>query len=363
MSNVNLKNEQTKRKYFKYLKGAEGFSESTIDCINKAILNYEEFNKYEKFNKKFNPDRMIEFKEWLKKRKFRDKVISLVTFHAYIRNLRKFFTWLCTQPGFRNSIRPDVISYLKMNHSEERMATQNVPRAFPELRYVIKLTDSINCRTEIDKRDRALIAFTLLTGMRDAAIVSLPMNCVDIKNRIIHQNPLKGVKTKFTKYIESIIFIFDEKLYKYVSEWIDILKSKDFKENDPVFPRSKVNQDKINISFESAIEVEPIFWKGAGSMRTIFMKRAKEAGLKYFPPHAYRHLTKALAFKSCKNGEELHAVSQNFGHENLSTTFGSYGNFPSNKLSEILNNIDFSGKLKNGNDKVKQQLLEIANKL
>lgn len=363
MSNVSLKNEQTKRKYFKYLKEAEGFSESTIDSMNKAILIYEEFTKHEEFSKKFNPDRMIEFKGWLKNREFRSNKISLVTLYSYFRSLRKFFTWLCWQPGFRNSIKPGVISYLKMNHSEEKLATQYVPRKYPELNHIIKLTDSIVCKTEIDVRDRALIAFTLLTGMRDAAIVSLPLSCIDIDKRIIYQNPQKGVKTKFTKYIESIIFNFDDNLINYVTEWADILNSKNFKGPDPFFPRSKVNQDNINISFDIATEVEPIFWTSAGSIRAIFKKRSNEAGLQYYPPHTYRHTAIGLAFKRCKNGEDLKAVSQNFGHENLSTTIGSYGNYPSEKLNKILNNIDFSGNHKTADKNIKQQLMEIVNKL
>jgi site-specific recombinase XerD len=344
MSKVNIKNEQIKRKYFKYLRDAEGFSESTVDSFNKAILVFEEFTKYEDFRKKFNPDKMSDFKEWIKKREFKDKVISLVTFHAYIRNLRKFFIWLREQPGYKSNIRLDVIGYLKLKNNEERMATQKVPIAYPDLEYVIKLTGSIVCQTEINKRDRALIAFTFLTGMRDSAIVSLPLKCVDLNKLEIHQNPMQGVKTKFSKYIESIIFKFDEKLVQYVKDWVKLLDDKGFKGNNPLFPRSKTNQDMINISFDKAVEVEPAFWSSAGTMRGIFKKRTEYAGLKYYPPHSYRHSTKALAFKRCKNGEELHAVSQNFGHENLATTFGSYGNYPSNRLSEILKNIDFSGK-------------------
>ena len=362
MTKPNIKNELIKRKYFRYLKEAEGFCESTVDTFNKVILRYEEFTNYEDFARKFNPDRMISYKNWLKKRETNGKVISNVTYHAYLRNLRKFFTWLCTQTGFKSKIHTDVISYLKVTHSEERMATQNKPREYPEYENVLKLIESINPVTEIDKRDRALITFTLLTGMRDAAIATLPLKCVDVESLTIYQDPNKGVKTKFTKYIETTIFKFDEKLIIILKEWINHLKSKDFKGIQPIFPRSKMNQDEINISFNESIEVEPVYWSNAGSIRKIFKKRFEAAGLKYFPPHTFRHLTKALAFKACKNGEELQAVSQNFGHDTLGTTFASYGNFPPKKLNQIISDIDYSGKNELKDEKLKK-IKEMLNEL
>jgi len=363
MNRPNIKNELVKRKYFRFLKEAEGFSDSTIDIFNKAILRYEEFTKYDDFSKKFNPDRMIGYKDWLKKRETNGKCISTVTYHANIRNLRKFFKWLCTQTGFKSKIHTDVIGYLKVTHSEERMATQNKPREFPEYDNVLKLIESINPVTEIDKRDQALITFALITGMRDAAIVTLPLKCVDISSLRIFQDPNKGVKTKFAKYIETTIFNFDEKFIEIVKEWIDLLVSKGFEKDDPLFPRSKKNKDEINISFNNSVEVEPVYWLNAGSMRKVFKKRFEAAGLRYFPPHTFRHLTKATAFKACKNGEEFHAVSQNFGHENLGTTFGSYGNFPPKKLNEIISNIDYSGKTQNIDEETRELMKKLNDRL
>lgn len=350
----NFKNELVKRKYFSLLREAEGFSESTIDAFNKAILKYEEFIKFEDFGKKFNPNRMISYKHWLRTKERKGKVISNVTYHSYLRNLRKFFTWLLGQNGYKSKLKPDVITFLKTKQSEDRMATQSIPRKYPEYENVLKVIENMKIESEIDKRDRALITFALLTGMRDAAIASLPLKCVDIESKTIFQDPNKGVKTKNTKYIETIIFNFDKKLLRILEDWIEFLREKGFTDADPLFPRSKVNKDDINISFGQAIEVEPKFWANAGAIRNIFKNRFEEAGLKYFPPHTFRHLTKALAFKGCKNGEELHAVSQNFGHENLATTFGSYGNFPSKKLNQIISDIDYSGKSKITDEKLKK---------
>ena len=335
---INLKNERIKRKFFQRLKNADGCCDSTIGNVEKAILLYEDFTKHDNFVK-YCPDRAIAFKNWLVKRQYRGKCISLTTYHTYLRYLRKFFHWLSEQAGYKSKITPDAVAYLKIGEKEERIAP-------------IK----INC--EVDLRDRALISFTLLSGMRDKAIATLPLGCFDEGSLIINQNPRQGVQTKFAKYIPSTLLRFDEKLVNYVLEWVKHLKSKGFGSQDPLFPRSKTGQGKDNLSFEPASEVKPVFWQGTGRIREIFKQRAKEAGLSYYPPHTFRHLAVNLAVKHCKDGEQMKALSQNFGHEHLATTLSNYGNYPSQKLAEIIKAMDFSGKPTRTIDEKMDELLQ-----
>ena len=42
--------------------------------------------------------------------------------------------------------------------------------------------------SEIERRDRALVAFTLLTGARDSAIASMKMKHVDLIKGCVHQD-------------------------------------------------------------------------------------------------------------------------------------------------------------------------------
>jgi len=343
MKKHNIKNERVKRKFIRWLREADGCCEATISNIEKAVLIYEEFTKAADFGL-YSPDRAIEFKKYLKKREFRGKLISITTYYTYLRHLRKFFTWLAWQPGYKSKISHDSIDYLKIKEKEERMATQTTPRNYPSLEYVTSLANSINIESEVDQRDRALISFTLLSGMRDEAIVTLPLDCFDEENLIINQNPRAGVRTKFSKYILTSLFRFDEKLLEYVVDWVKYLKRKGLGSADPLFPRSKNKQGNENLSFESATEIEPIFWQGTGRIREIFKKRSQAAGLPYFPPHTFRHLAVDLALKHCRTGEEIKAISQNFGHEHIATTLSSYANYGSARLTEILKSIDFSGK-------------------
>ena len=340
---INIKNERIKRRFFRWLKEADGCCDSTIKNIENSMLLYEEFTKGNDFVT-YGPDKAIEFKKWLSRRKFRSKIISPTTYYTYLRYLRKFFLWLSWQSGYKSKIRPDTVSYLNISEKEERIATQNIPRNYPPLEYVIELANSIEANIEIDQRDRALISFTLLSGMRDKAIVTLPLGCFDEDNLIISQNPKQGVQTKFSKYIPSALLNLNDKLLKHITDWVKYLKAKGFGSEDPLFPHSKTGQGENNLSFEPANEIEPVFWQGTGRMREIFKKRAIEANLPYYPPHTYRHLAIDLALKHCKDGEQIKAVSQNFGHEHVMTTLSSYGNYKPQRLAKIIKDIDFSDK-------------------
>ena len=343
MMKVSAKNERAKRSFFRYLKNADGCCDSTVNNIENAILLWQEFSKNEDFAL-YNADKAIDFKKWLAKREVRGKSISIVTYHAYLRYLRKFFGWLVRETGYKSRIKPNAVDYLKITEKEGRIATQSTPRNYPSLEYVRRLVESIDIRTEIDRRDRALVSFTLLSGMRDKAIVTLPLGCFDEETLVIIQNPRKGVETKFAKLIPTTLLQLDENMLKWVIEWAKHLKVKGFGSQDPIFPRSKLEQGKDHMTFEISNEVEPVFWQGTGRMREIFKTRSHEAEPPYFPPHTFRHLAITLALKACKNGEEIKAISQNFGHEQIATTLCTYGNYPHFRLAEIINSMDFSGK-------------------
>ncbi len=357
MLKANIKNECIKRQFFKWLKEADGAHDSTVDNVEKAVLLYEDFVKHEDF-RYFSPDKAVQFKEWLKKRQHRGKALALATYCSYLRYLRKFFSWLCWQPGYKSRITPDMVDYFKVSEKEERMAAQYSPRNFPPVEYVLQLIDSIKIDSEIDQRDQALIAFTLASGMRDTAIATLPVGCFNEATLRIDQNPLQGVLTKFSKHIPSTLFNFNDKLIDIVVDWVKYLRCKGFGSQDPLFPRSKILQGGDNLSFEASAEVEPVFWQGAGRIREIFKVRSKAAGLPYYPPHTFRHLAVDLALKNCRTGDQIKAVSQNFGHEHVGTTMASYANYMPDRLAEVIKTIDFSGRPKATMEEMMAELLQ-----
>ncbi len=253
-----------------------------------------------------------------------------------------------------------------MRQKERRQATATKSQSYPTLAQV-KTLCSFEVKTELDQRDRALIAFTALTGMRDQAIVTLPISCFDPTNLRVDQNPKKGVETKFGKLITTTLFRIDEELINFVIDWYNYLvKDKKYSIGDPLFPSTEIGHVSETHHAYEVKGVSKSFWADAGAMRKIFKKRSDQVEIPYFSPHKFRHFIIDEVKKHISSMEQLKAVSQNLGHENITTTFG-YGIIEETRVSDIVGEIDFSGLPSNKREeaqaeKIAEILLKKLNK-
>jgi len=77
-------------------------------------------------------------------------------------------------------------------------------------------------------------------------------------------------------------------------------------------------------------------WSTASPIRTIFKQAFAGAGLPYFKPHSFRKTLALLGGQKCKTPEEYKAWAQNLGHEDVLTTFRSYGDVGGHRQVEIM---------------------------
>lgn len=348
MQKVNVENEKIKHKYYEFLKESQGYSELTINAIKKAIYRYEEFSGFEDFSR-FNQKRAVEFKKWLevKTDPRTKKQISISTVYQYIRHLKDFFKWLCYQSGYKSKICMTDVEFLRLPKEKARLAVSKKREYYPTMEQVKKVIESIEIKTETDLRDKALLCFTLLSGARDNAIRTLPICCFNEQTLQVNQDPKLGVKTKFNKHIRSVLYRFDNDMLEYFLQWYRYIKmEKLFGNMSPIFPKNKVENAEDAKAFISNA-VEDNFWQSVTSMREIFKQRFVNAGIEYFPPHTFRHLAVVTAVSKCKNGHEIKAVSQNFGHEDVGTTMTTYGTLTNTQMTSLITNMDFSGSENN----------------
>ena len=352
MNTTAYKNELIKRRFFDYLKNSKGFSQKSIESYEQAIWRWEEYTHKADFAQ-FNKTTAELFKDWvkMKKKANSEERVSISYCYDILRYLKVFFEWLSKQAGYKSKINQSAIDYLNLTRKEIRIATQPKSVDFPSLEDIKAVIENIKGNSEIEKRDKALISLAFLTGARIEAIITLSMGCFDKKRMIIDQDPKLGVKTKFSKRIVSslIPFSYKEPL-KYFCDWFVYLeKEKGFKPDDPIFPATKIENGKNNLSYYNTGEVEAIFWKSTSSPRKIFEKRFTQAGVRYYKPHSLRHLLVKQIIKLPLTEEQKKAISQSLGHEDVGTTFGSYGyaKIEENKQIEIIREIDFEGKKEN----------------
>lgn len=334
MTKYNPKNERKKREYVRWLAEADGKNEKTIDPICKALLRYEEYTKFKDFAS-FNREQAIAFKKHLCTQKSeRGTPLSKATCLTTLKALQSFFRWLAREAGYKSKIHISDIDYLSLTTKDARAARSASPKEFPSLEQIYHVIQHMPHTTDIEKRDRALIAFTILTGMRDRAIVSLNIKHVDCIRRLVIQDP-REVDTKFSKRIDTFFFPIREDVVQIVLNWIDYLKTvKLYSTTAPLFPKTHIQQDE-HLSF-AAQGISQHHWKSTQAVRDIFRKAFHDAGLNYYSPHSFRHTLVHYGQEICQTPEQFKAWSQNLGHDSTLTTFTSYGTLSQHRQGEVM---------------------------
>ena len=355
------------RQFFIYLKEVKGFSQDSIDAYEQAILLWQECTENKDFTT-FGKQATTSFKTWLRSRTNKEgEVLSLTYIYNIFRRLKGFFLWLAMQPHYKSKIDQTIIEHLSLSKKETRIAIEPNKRDIPSMEEVIKVIERIQPANDVDRRDRAMICFTLLTGARISAIYSMPMMAFDETTLTVDQNPKFGVKTKFSKRIVTTFFpIAYTKALEHFLAWYHYLKNeKHFCGTDPIFPMARIEHGVQNISYYNTGEVEPIFWKDSSAARRVFQKRFLDAEVSYYHPHTFRHLVVKEFARTKLTEEEKKAISQNLGHENTGTTFGSYGygHIEEERQIDIVKNIklgdkEIEGKFILTKDDMKQAMAE-----
>src|SRR5215831_8240704 len=207
----------------------------------------------------------------------------------------------------------------------------------PTLEQIRHVIQTMPASTEIERRDRALIALTILTGARDGAIASLKLKHIDIDQGRVDQDA-REVKTKFLKSFATWFFPVGKDIRQIVVDWVTYLRQdKLWGLDDPLFPATKIVVGDSRHFEASGLDRK--HWSSAGPIRAIFKDAFAAAGLSYFNPHSFRKTLALLGGQICKSPEEYKAWSQNLGHENVLTTFSSYGDVARHRQAEIIRSL------------------------
>ncbi len=338
MKKHNPANERIKRKYFSFLKEAKRHSEPTIDAAAKALNRFEVYTKFRDF-KKFHFQQAINFKKHLAEQKGQrsGEKLSKATLHTTLNQLKRFFKWLSREPGYKSRIQYSDAEYFNLSDKDTRIATAKRHQKAPTMQQIKHVINNMPAETEIEKRNRALIAFTFLTGARDSAIASMKLKHVDLIACCVNQDA-REVQTKFSKTFTTYFFPVGEEIKAILTEWVTYLRDEKLWGNDdPLFPATLM---KVGTSchFETA-GLDRKHWSTASPIRTIFKNAFVAAGLEYFNPHSFRNTLVKFGQENCKNAEYFKACSQNLGHAKVLTTFMSYGEVASERQGEIIRDL------------------------
>jgi integrase/recombinase XerD len=331
-------NERIKRAYFIYLKEARRLGEHSIDTAAAALARFEEYTKHRDF-KRFHIQQAIGFKTQLSElvSPRTGQRLSRATVFSTLNALRAFFQWLSTQPGYRSHLTSADADYFALSDKEARIAKAIAERPVPTVDQIRQVLATMPSSTDIELRNRAVVALTLLTGARDGAVASLKRKHVDIGEGKVVQDA-REVRTKFSKTFTTWFFPVGEDVRQIVVDWVQYLDTLQlFGPSDPLFPATVIVQDQYHLFQTGGLSRR--HWSNATPIRTIFKEAFGNAGLAYANPHSFRRTLAQLGERLCRTPEEFKAWSQNLGHEQVLTTFSSYGQVGPHRQAELIRHL------------------------
>jgi integrase len=331
----NAANERIKREYFAYLKQAKGRDEASIGGVAKALARFEESTRWRDF-KRFHREQAVAFKAGLAKadNARTGERISKATMLSTLRDLRAFFFWLAHLPGFKTQIAYADADYFNLSDKDVAVARARREKRVPTLAQVHHVLASMPTDTIVERRDRALIAFTALTGARVRALTSFQLGHVNLNEGFVDQDA-RVVQTKFAKTFRTFLMPVGGDALAIFAEWLRELEQEQlWGSSDPLFPATQMGLDDGG-GFRP-VGLLRTGWATSQPINTIFRRAFEGAGIPYFKPHSFRDMLVRHAMTLNVSAEAMKAWSQNLGHVDVLTTFTSYGQIPTHRQGELV---------------------------
>ncbi len=335
MAKHNAANERIKRRYFAHLTGAHGRDQATVDAVAKSLARFEDYTRARDFAK-YRREQAMGFRDRLaEQRNARTgEQLSKATLHSTLRDLRAFFFWLADQPGFKSKIQHSDADYFNLSSKDVAIAQARREKTVPTIAQVERVLGAMPAATALERRDRALIAFTAITCARVNALASFRLGHVNLAGGYVEQDA-RTVRTKFAKTFRTFFMPVCEGALEIVTEWIDELEREHlWGPADPLFPATRIGMGEGG-GF-AALGLARHGWATTSPIRDIFKRAFAGADLPYYNPHSFRDMLVRHAMQLNLPIMQLRAWSLNLGHADLLTTLTSYGTMPVHQQGELI---------------------------
>ena len=321
MRKFNAKNERLKRRYVQYLQEAKGQDEKSLDKVRAALVKFEESTKFKSF-KSFHIEQTRQFKDALSRAKTANgKPLAVATTDATLRLVKGFFHWLAGQQGFKKVLSYADVEYFNNNRKDARVAHARRPVHFPSKQAAHHAFQGMANRTELERRDKAIFAFLMITGARVGAVSSLRLKHINLVDGFVFQDG-REVRTKGGKTIKTWFFPMHPDYLACFTHWVEYLREqKMFGQEDALFPRPKRRLVDGKFAFDT---VSRDIYSNGAKVNEVFKNAFAQVQMHPFGAHSIRKtLGQELSDRNLPLDAQK-AWSQNLGHEKFATTVSSY---------------------------------------
>jgi len=322
MRKINEENERIKRRYLQYLKTAKRKDASTVQKAAEGILRFEASTNFASF-KKFRIEQAVKFQDRLNAdlNKATGKPLSKSTIRSVLSANKGFIFWLADQSGYKSRIRHSDADYFNMDAKGARVARVVRETPYPSMQMARHAFSYMPEGTEIERRNKAVFAFLMLTGARDGAVASLRLKHINMIDGCVYQDA-RDVKTKNSKTITTFFLPVDPEYLSCFQTWIKHLRDVAlFGPDDPLFPPAKA---KAKDGAFQVVGLSRDIYKNVNAIRALIKEAFVRADLPPFTPHAFRKTLVKWADAKYPTRESFKAFSQNIGHSSVITTVSAY---------------------------------------
>jgi site-specific recombinase XerD len=335
MTRTNAENERCKTEFLDFLKEAYGRDEATLDRVAKSIARFEESTGRKDF-RRFHRQQAVAFKAKLAiaRNARTGESLSKATILATLSDLRSFFLWLAREPGFKSHIHYRDADYFNLSGKDVAIARAPREKRVPSLKQAQRVLRTMPADTLIQRRDRALFAFAMITGARIRALTSFRLKHLDVETGSVNQDA-RLVRTKGSKSFVTFFMPVDDDAPAIVAAWVrELTDEHGWSPNDPLFPATE-----MGLGADGSFQAKGLTrrcWSGSQPIRDIYSRAFAGAALPYFNPHSLRDMLVHHAMSLGLGADEMKAWSQNLGHADVLTTFTSYGQIPTHRQGDLI---------------------------
>lgn len=338
MRKFNAENERLKRRYEQYLREAKGQDEKSIDKARAALVKFESCTNFKPF-KAFHIEYARKFKDTLARAKnARGKHLSLTTIDATLRLVKGFFHWLAGQQGFKKVVSYADVEYFNNNRNNARAAHAQGPVHFPSQQAAYHAFQAMESRTDLERRDKAIFAFLMMTGARVGAVSSLRLKHINLVDGYVFQDG-REVRTKGGKTIKTWFFPMHPDYLANFTLWVNYLrKDKMFGQEDALFPKPERRLVRGRFVFD---RLSRDLYADGAKVSEVFRTAFAQVQMHPYGAHSVRKtLGQELSDRNLPLAAQK-AWSQNMGHDDLRTTIGSYLPVSDLEQGRLINGLGF----------------------
>lgn len=332
----NAHNERLKYRYYDYLHHTKGFSEKSMKTIRanllrcERLLNFADFADYDR-----------DMGKKLKKR-LKDSALSQSVVSSSLSHLKQCLLWLKEQQGYRRKLHVCDINYLSVTLQEKRALGYTRLQRYPSVEDMVETLLKMPYCTPKEKRNRAMLALIMLTGIRDGTLPHLLLKHIDLAKQTLIVDP-KEVPVKGGHYYIAQFVPLPAIVLQIFEEYINMLRQQyGFTGNHPLFPKLE-RRISNGIFAEGDFSTEHM--KDEQMIRRVVIGAFEDAIGESYSPHKIRHTLADMGKNICKSPRQLKAWSQNLGHQSTDHLMETYGQLDPETQRDIIATFRWDGRM------------------